>query len=113
MNNTFKLNLNDATYEVYVELGKYESNNALAVNLIDAETNEVFDVISVNLPSASVWLEEDQFFLDSNNCPYAARFLIENKIAKPTRGSCTTRQGWCRYPIYQLINKDILKQRRK
>lgn len=109
MKNTFKLNLNDNTYEVYVELDTYESNNALAVTLIDAKTHEVFDVISVNLPSAYVWLEEDQFFLDSNNCPYAAKFLIENKIAKPTRGSCTIRQRWCKYPIYQLINKDILK----
>lgn len=31
MKNTFKLNLNDTTYEVYVELNTYESNNALAV----------------------------------------------------------------------------------
>ena len=103
MNNTFKLNLNNVTYEVYVELDKYESNNALSVNLIDAETNEVFDVISVNLPSAAIWLKEYEFFLDANNCPYAAKFLIENKIAKPTRGSCTV--GHCRYPIYKLIGK--------
>lgn len=109
MKNTFKLNLNDTTYEVYVELDTYESNNALAVNLIDAKTGDVLDVLSVNLPSAAIWLEEDQFFLDSNNCPYAAKFLIENKIAKPTRGSCTIRQGYCRYPIYQLTNEDILK----
>ena len=109
MNKTFKLEFDDTTYEVYVELDKYESNNALAVKLMDAKTHEVFDIISVNLPSAAIWLEEDQFFLDSNNCPYAAKFLIENKIAKPTRGSCTIRQGYCRYPIYQLINEDILK----
>lgn len=109
MNKTFKLEFDDTTYEVYIELDHYEVNNALAVNLIDAKTGDVLDVLSVNLPSAAIWLEEDQFFLDSNNCPYAAKFLIENKIAKPTRGSCTIRQGWCKYPIYQLINKDILK----
>ena len=106
MKNTFKLNLNDTTYEVYIELDHYEVNNALAVNLIDAKTGDVLDVLSVNLPSAAILLKEYEFFLDANNCPYAAKFLIENKIAKPTRGSCTIRQG---YPIYQLINEDILK----
>ena len=105
MKNTFRLNVNNTTYEVYIKLGEYESNNALAVNLIDAETNEMLDILSVNLPNSSYFLEDNQFFLDTNNCPYAAKFLIENQIAKPTNDSCNS--GYCRYPIYELINKEL------
>ena len=61
MKNTFRLNVNNTTYEVYIELGEYESNNALAVNLIDAETNEMLDILSVNLPNSSYFLEDNQY----------------------------------------------------
>jgi hypothetical protein len=76
----------------------YRNNGTLAVYA--TEGNEDFADITVNLPDSMFVCDEKTAFVDTNNCPWAEKFLKENGIAKPTGDY--GHSGWCSYPLYEF-----------
>lgn len=76
----------------------YRSNGTLAV--FATEGDEEFATLTVNIPESGLFCYENTAFIDTNNCPWAEKFLKENKIAKPT--GHYGHSGWCSYPLYEF-----------
>ena len=47
--------------------------------------------------------ELDMAAIDTNNCPWAEKFLTDNKLAVDTGRK--VRSGFCTYPIYKFDRK--------
>lgn len=90
-------------YQVTLHAAAYASNGALAIEAMDYVPEwgceEPFATLSVNLPDFEP-SGEGCFFLDTNNCPWAAKFLADNDIARPT--GKVGQSGFCTYPEYKL-----------
>ena len=93
--------------EVTIRLGKYGSNDTLAISLWCDEGP--FARLTVNLPydKPSIPLA----YVDTNNCPWAAEFIEKYKLGKDT--GVLGHSGFCAYPLYdfdlerlQQIEKD-------
>lgn len=83
-----------------IEVNKYEVNNAIAIQLYSIEEEygfeEPFARLTVNLPEYKV--KENEGFVDTNNCPWAEKFIEEYKIGKPN--NIYAPSGYCSYPEY-------------
>lgn len=93
------------TTPVTVRCSRYQSNNTLAVQLINAKAPwSVFATITVNLqgnPYGMDSRQDDRFaYVDTNNCPWVEEFLQENHIAEPT--GIYAPSGYCTYPLYEF-----------
>lgn len=78
-----------------IRLSKYCNNHNTAVMLVD-EYESAITSLSINIAK----LEPNKFCVDTNNCPTAEKFLVDNKIAEPC--GKTYRAGFCEYPVYQF-----------
>ena len=56
--------------------------------------------VSVNLTDEELDNTETDFFVDTNNCPWAPEFLEGNGIAEPL--GLYGFSGFCAYPLYRL-----------
>lgn len=74
----------------------YATNNNLAIIAFD-DNDEEFDAVSVNL---GVKLDENLFFVDTNNLPEIDECLDKQNIAHPT--GVWRSSGYCTYPLYRL-----------
>ena len=103
----YKLNLYGTEYDdLYVVKNTYmwgETKGRLALSLISTSEGP-FCTLSVNLVDETL-TNDKCFFVDTNNCPFAESFLIENKIAVPT-GSFGF-SGFCVYPEFELIDESL------
>jgi hypothetical protein len=91
------------TYPVTLQFSKYTSNDKLAVQLIEAAAPWCpFAALTVNLQSPLQ--DKTHAFVDTNNCPWAEEFLLDNGIATKVDG-CEERSGYCTYPLYEF-NKE-------
>ena len=82
------------TYEVNVYRSAYINNNSLAIVL--RETNDMpFATLTVNLAER---LPKGYAYVDTNNCPFAEKFIAEYELGKPT--GAYGYSGYCRYPLY-------------
>lgn len=61
---------------------------------------------TVNLPLCGM-LDDKVTAIDSNNCPFAGKFLEENGIAEFIGKG--VQSGYCTYPLYR-INTEKLKE---
>ena len=98
---TYDLKFYGDKYKIAPVKQNYE-NGRLAVELYEAKDGEVvdcFDVITVNLPNEMV-RHPNNAFIDTNNSPYATKFLEKNGIAKPT--GFMGISGYCVYPEYHF-----------
>lgn len=91
-------------YQVTLHAAAYASNGALAIEARwaterEGGCEELFATLSVNLPDFKP-SGKDCFFLDANNCPWAAKFLADNSIAHQT--GRVGQSGYRTYPEYQL-----------
>lgn len=90
------------THNLYLTTDSYESGGGLAVIVMEVDENgneEMFDVITVNLPFG--WISnERQAYIDTNNCSWAEKMLKKMKLAKPTGDYCGS--GYCKYPLYEF-----------
>ena len=113
--------------EVRVGYGLYSDNDSLAVVLMcrdadiddelpddergdydESDFNEVFGTITVNLKT-SISLQTGEQFIDINNYPLIARWLIENDLATPTEK--TEMSGHILYPVYKFqVPKNYTKR---
>lgn len=86
---------------------QYTQSGTLAI-VARTTCGEPFAVLTVNL--SSLRLTTYQSFVDTNNCPWAEKFLVENNIAKPVP-HVSRRSGFCSYPLYSfnptLIDNDF------
>ncbi|MEG1565378.1 MAG: DUF4313 domain-containing protein [Bacilli bacterium] len=85
-------------YEVTIGRTKYTYNNSLAVSL-ETTSLEPFAVITVCIDISDT-CKKDCAFVDVNNCPWAEKFLTENKLAEPT--GRIGYSGFCSYPEYKF-----------
>ena len=85
-----------AVYEVFPKRTTYVNNGNLAVVLKD-ENDGPFATLTVNL---SEKLAEDCAYVDTNNCPFAERFILGNKLGEPTGRFGFS--GYCCYPLYKF-----------
>lgn len=83
-------------FEVVIELAKY-TNGTVALILKGAEMHDPFAVLSKNLDD---YLEDNEIYLDTNNCPWATDFIEEYKLGENLNEDEVS--GYCRYPKYRL-----------
>lgn len=93
-----ELKIYNTAYNVRAERSKYQNNGSLAVVLMDNDTEETVAVITVNLPDG--FAGDEYQYVDTNNCPWAPKFLEDNKLAEPVGFS--TPSGFCTYPLYKF-----------
>lgn len=84
---------------VQLDRSFYIVGNRVALSLLTSE-GEPLCRLSVNLVNEAI-SNEDCFFVDTNNAPFAEKFILDNNIAKPT--GKMGHSGYCLYPEYQLI----------
>lgn len=87
-------------YDVTVTPKKYVSGGlALKMDCLDDEFGCMmpFATLTVNLKNN---LPEDHAFVDTNNCPWAEKFIEENGLGEfaGRYGS----SGFCSYPLYKF-----------
>lgn len=96
---TYRYKNEDATLHV----SRYADDGSVALVLTD-RYKSVITSLSVNL--STHFPDFGTFCVDTNNCPTAEQFLIENNIAVPTGRIISS--GYCKYPVYRL-NEEILR----
>lgn len=90
-------------YKVIPIIHKYRSNNALAIDLEELNTCETFGRVTINLEE-SVFLAEDEAFVDINNLPGIEEFIVDYNLGYPT--GVKIESGYCTYPKYRFyLNK--------
>lgn len=93
------------TYEnVYLAVDKYIADDTISLNAWNAYEGPIAR-LTVCLADKS--LEEDEAYIDTNNCPWAVDFLEGNGLAEPTWKF--GRSGFCIYPVMK-INLDEVKK---
>ena len=107
-----RLSKTGRTHPVTLQFGKYSCNNKLAVQLVEAAAPwSPFATLTVNLPDIptevmKMWFgsnmpdESTLAFVDTNTCPWAEEFLVDNNIAENTGISMPS--GFCMYPLYKF-----------
>lgn len=98
----FLLPFNSSVHMVMIGYSIYSYNGALAVLLLSnpPSFDEVFGVITVNLPSSPSYITYRQY-IDVNHFPEIGEWLHKNRIAVPTGKHYTS--GWVTYPEYRFI----------
>lgn len=81
--------------QLRLEKASYCATGGLAV-VAYLENGEEWDVITVNLGP----VPEGMAYIDTNNNPWAEKFLKKHKIAKPT--GVVGHSGFCTYPLYMF-----------
>lgn len=101
MKNIYKLKAYGKCFELTAVKHSYCVDDSLAIELVDNKNHECFAMLTVNL-SESLYckLPEDVQAVDVNNCPWAEKFIEENKLGKPL--GITIRSGYCDYPLYKF-----------
>jgi hypothetical protein len=102
----YELNAYGETFKVKVSRTKYCDNNTLAV-LLTCDNGEPFGVITTNIHESTYAANNENAFVDTNNCFWAEKFLTENHLAEYAnyRG-CS---GYCTYPLYHF-NIDLIPE---
>lgn len=97
----FTVNTNYGTFEVICVPREY-GNDTLAIEMISVHDDlpeEPFTVLTVNLDNP--FTQSDiKAYLDTNNNPWAEKFVKTNRIAKDEY--ITEASGYCRYPLYSF-----------
>ena len=86
-----------------INIRNYSSNNNTALELV-CEDGVPLAIITKNLEDL---LENNMAYIDTNNCPWAEDFLIDNDFGLPTGEYKAS--GFCNYPLYKLDLEEISK----
>lgn len=93
--------------DIAITTDHYRFDGSLAIELV-SESEGPFARLTVCLQDdlgLPYFLDEDEAFVDTNNCPWAEEFIKENRLGKPT--GRTARSGWCEYPLYKFNLKKL------
>lgn len=101
--------LDDATYHVRIEVGHYDFDGSLCVDLYDVDNDEPFTTLTVCVPDINdepyAIMGEDTAFVDTNNNPEAEEFIKRYKLGTPL--GIYASSGFCRYPAYKFDLKKL------
>ena len=87
---------------ITLKVTTYQNNDTLALLAYYDDEEEDFDVLTVNLNNPMLQ-SDNTAFIDTNNIPWAERFLKESGIGEPT-GACQ-QSGFCTYPLYRIFTE--------
>lgn len=93
----YKVETEFGVYNVTIKTGKYLYGDNLSIELI-TDFAEPFARLTVNLPEWT--LPNNIAFVDTNNCPWAEKFIADNKLGRPT--GIKAASGYCVYPQYRF-----------
>lgn len=97
----------DTCSDIVIETDKYRFGESLAIELI-SESEGPYAMLTVCLQDdlgLPYFLNEDEAFVDTNNCPWAPAFIEKYGLGKPTgRTACS---GFCEYPLYKFDLKKL------
>lgn len=101
----------ETEYETYrditISTDKYRFGGSLAIEL-GSESEGPFATLTVCLEDdlgLPYFLNEDEAFVDTNNCPWAEKFIKDNGLGEPT--GKVARSGFCTYPLYRFNLKKL------
>ena len=93
---TFKIN--EYNIEVYLVQHRYIDNDRLAV-VVYEKSGETFTVLTTNI-DAPISDVKDCAYVDTNNNPWAIKFIVDNNLAAPT--GKLGHSGYCTYPEFKF-----------
>lgn len=107
---TYKCETDFGTYDVKLNVDTYMYGGGIYVKLLCNDPDVGYWVpfahITTNVYEdfCPTSVEElDMAAIDTNNCPWAEKFLTDNKLAVDTGRK--VRSGFCTYPIYKFDRK--------
>ena len=95
----YKVKLFRTEWDLTLYKSHYTHGGNLAVYAVSDE-GETFAVLTVNLETFDLDGDQEYAFVDTNNNPWAEKFLVDNNIAQPT--NIKISQGFCTYPLYKF-----------
>lgn len=88
---------------IKLEINHYAADNSLAIELWDDEG----PVATLTTCLCNPTLNENEAYVDTNNCPWALNFISENNLGEDT--GFARSSGYCIYPLV-AFNMDELKK---
>ena len=101
-----ELNAWGGKHEITLKLNNYIENGNLAIEMIcwDDEYPEPWSILTVNLGARCM---PNKAFVDTNNNLDIERWIIANKLGKPT--GRVYPSGFCVYPEYEFDMEEVQK----
>ena len=99
--NTLTVETDFGTYECFTSIGEY-GNGHIAVQLFCDEGP--LATLTTNVDGIE-YFEEECSCLDTNNCPWAEKFVEENDLG--VFDGVYLNSGYCMYPVYRW-NRSVL-----
>ena len=96
--NTFKVNFYGKTYELFFVKHQYADNRTLAIEAVDAQTEEPFGILTVNLRDPNQ-LRKNHAFFDINNYGILLAELESLGICKRANDGYHRQSGWVSFPL--------------
>lgn len=97
--NVFPLHTEFGDVEVILIKEEYANDGSLAIEVMEVENGEVTDSFTTLTTYVNPFLQSDtQAFVDTNNNPWAEKFIKENRLGKFAGKRCGG--GFCLYPLY-------------
>jgi hypothetical protein len=94
-----------SVYEgIYLQVGKYQEDGSIAIQAWNRKDGPIA-TLTVCIPDNQ--LEENEAYVDTNNCPWVMEFLENYGLAKAT--GKTARSGYCIYPAVSFDMEQIKK----
>jgi hypothetical protein len=78
---TYKYNLGESTYEVFIKVSKYMNNGRRSVQLIDAEDGCPFMTVTVNVPEVNIG-DDEVIVKNYSENEGVLDFLIQNGLVR-------------------------------
>lgn len=97
-NHVYKLTVWNEEFLLRLFRSSYSFGDNLAI-VARTTQGEPFATLTVNFGDEIP--DKTRAYIDTNNCPWAEEFLVENSIAKPVKG-CYHISGYCLYPLYEF-----------
>lgn len=90
--------------DCYLKAGKYVEDGSVAVELWNRYDGPIARVTTC---LCDPLLDDDESYIDTNNCPWAVKLLEEKGFAKRT--GRTRKSGYCEYPAMKF-DRDKMRE---
>ena len=94
------LRIYDKEYKVHIKRSTYANNGSLAIQLLE-DDGFPFATLTVNIDK----LPQGYAYLDTNNHPWAEKFVDDNHLGEYT--GLYAQSGFCEYPLYRFYEEEI------
>lgn len=102
---TLKIGVYGKSYDIYFTVGKYKSNNTLAIDASFTDEDgfeDYYGNVSKNLVNTRL-LADNEFYADTNNNFLLIDEMLKKGLIKQTEEYATS--GFCKYPLMRLTEK--------